>query len=64
MILKFQVSWRMSDMYSVHVAGFNLNFTRELYVPEGVEVKKYIQDWLFAEFGIDSSYSVTFAKRG
>ncbi len=51
-------------MYSVHVAGYNLNFSRELYVPEGVEVEKYIKDWLFAEFGIDNSYSVTFAKRG
>lgn len=62
--MKFLVLWRTSNMYTIHVAGFNLNFSRELYVPEGMEVEKYIKDWLFAEFGIDSSYSVTFAKRG
>lgn len=49
-------------MYVINVAGKNLNYQWELYVPENVDVDKYIKDWLKAEYGIDDTYYITYAK--
>lgn len=49
-------------MYTIGVTGKNLNFTWELFVPENVDVDTYIKDWLKAEYGIDETYYITYAK--
>ena len=49
-------------MYVINVAGKNLNYQWELCVPEGVEIDKYIKDWLKAEYGIDDNYYITYSK--
>lgn len=49
-------------MYTINVCGKNLNYQWELYVPEGVDVDKYIKDWLKAEYGIDDTYYITYGK--
>lgn len=49
-------------MYTINVSGQNLNINWELYVPENVDVDKYIKDWLKAEYGIDDSYYITYGK--
>ena len=49
-------------MYTINVAGKNLNYQWELYVPENVDVDKYIKDWLKAEYGIDDTYFITYGK--
>lgn len=51
-------------MYVINVAGKNLNYQWELYVPENVDVDKYIKDWLKAEYGIDDTYYITYGKNG
>lgn len=48
-------------MYVINVAGKNLNYQWELYVPENVDVDKYIKDWLKAEYGIDDTYYITYS---
>lgn len=59
---KFQHSREGSSMYVINVAGKNLNYQWELYVPENVDVDKYIKDWLKAEYGIDDTYYITYGK--
>ena len=49
-------------MYTINVAGKNLNYQWELYVPENVDADKYIKEWLKAEYGIDDTYYITYAK--
>lgn len=49
-------------MYVINVAGKNLNYQLELYVPENVDVDKYIKDWLKVEYGIDDNYYITYSK--
>jgi hypothetical protein len=50
-------------MYVINVAGKNLNYQWELFVPENVDADKYIKDWLKAEYGIDEgTYYITYGK--
>ena len=38
----------------------DLNFTKQLHIPDNIEnIKEYIEEWLFAEYGIkDKNYTV------
>ena len=50
-------------MYVVNVVGKNLNITRTIYVPQEATPQDYIEDYLFAEYGIShTDYVITYSK--